>query len=260
MRGGTAIGGIRDLLRARLIVLLLALVPGAAAADVTVFAAASLGEAMTAAAASFEARTGTPVRVSAAASSSLARQIEHGAPADVFVSADAAWMDHLEAAGLIAPGTRRTVAGNALVLIGPAGAAPLEPGGIAARLGDGRLAVALVDAVPAGRYARAALERAGAWEAVAPRLAQTDNVRAALALVALGETPLGIVYATDAAAESRVDVLATFPEGAHPPIAYPAARVAGAEAPAEADAFLAHLSGPEGRAVLAAAGFAPPPP
>ena len=236
-------------------------VSAAAAAGVTVFAAASLGEAMREVADRFEARAGIPVAVSAAASSALARQIEHGAPAGVFVSASADWMDHLEAEGLIAPGTRVDVASNALVLIGPAGAAPvaLTAEALTARLGSGRLAMALVDAVPAGIYGRAALRALGAWDAVAPHVAQTDNVRAALALVALGEAPLGVVYATDAAAEPRVAVLATFPEGSHPSIVYPAARTAGAADRAAADAFLAFLAGPEGRAALAAAGFAPPP-
>ena len=241
--------------------LALSLAPGAAAADLTVFAAASLGQAMRDVAAGFEAATGTPVAVSAAATSALARQIEQGAPADVFVSASADWMDHLEREGLIAPGTRRDAAGNALVLIGAPDAAPvaLGTGALAGRLAGGHLAMAMVDAVPAGIYGRAALRSLGEWDAVAPRVAQTDNVRAALALVALGEARMGVVYATDAAAEPRVATLATFPEGSHPPIVYPAARTAGAADPAAADAFLAHLSGPAGRAALAAAGFAPPP-
>ncbi len=241
--------------------LLLALAPAATAAEVTVFAAASLGEAMRAAADRFEAATGIPVTVSAAATSALARQIEAGAPADVFVSASADWMDHLEDRDLIAPGTRFDAAGGALVLIGAPDAAPvaLGTGAFADRLAGGHLAMAMVDAVPAGIYGRAALRSLGEWDAARPRVAQTDNVRAALALVALGEARMGVVYATDAAAEPRVKVLATFPEGAHPPIVYPAARVAGSREPEAADAFLAHLAGPEGRAALAAAGFAPPP-
>ena len=250
-------------LRSAALALALAAAPLAAAAEVTVFAAASLGDVMGALAASFEAATGTPVTVSAAASSALARQIEQGAPADVFVSANAEWMDRLEDEGLIAPGTRADVAGGTLVLVGAPGAAPValaEGSDLAARLGEGRLAMGLVDAVPAGIYGRAALEWLGLWEEVAPLVAQTDNVRAALALVALGEAPMGVVYATDAAAEPRVAILGTFPEESHPPIVYPAARVAGAADPAQADAFLAHLRGPEGRAAFAAAGFAAPPP
>ena len=137
----------------------------------------------------------------------------------MFVSASADWMDHLEREGLIAPGTRRDAAGNALVLIGAPDAAPvaLGTGALAGRLAGGHLAMAMVDAVPAGIYGRAALRSLGEWDAVAPRVAQTDNVRAALALVALGEARMGVVYATDAAAEPRVATLATFPEGSHPP-------------------------------------------
>ena len=242
--------------------LALLLAPLAASADVTVFAAASLGDVLREVAETFERETGIPVAVSAAATSALARQIEAGAPADVFVSASADWMDALEDEGLLAPGTRFDLAGNALVLVGEAGdpPLPLDPAALTAHLGRGRLAMALVDAVPAGIYGREALSALGAWDALAPRVAQTDNVRAALALVALGEAEMGIVYATDAAAEPRVAVLATFPEGSHPPIVYPAARTADAPDPEAADLFLAHLRGPAGRAALAAAGFAPPPP
>lgn len=241
---------------------LAALAPLAAMADVTVFAAASLRGALEPVAAALEASTGTPVALSYAASSALARQIEQGAPADVFVSANEDWMDVLEDSALIAPETRADIAGNALVLIGPAGAAPvgIGPGmGLAGRLGGGRLAMALYDAAPAGIYARTALESLGEWDSVRPLVAQTDTVRAALALVALGEAPMGVVYVTDAAAEPRVAVLGTFPPDSHPPIVYPAARVAASDDPGAADAFLALLRGPEGRAALAAAGFAPPP-
>ncbi|MDF2234396.1 molybdate ABC transporter substrate-binding protein [Albimonas sp. CAU 1670] len=238
-----------------------AVLPPAAAraGEVTVFAAASLKNAMDEIAAGFEAATGDAARVSLAGSSALARQIQQGAPAEVFVSANAAWMDRLEADGLIAPGSRLDLLRNTLVLVAPVdGAAPVEIGpdlDLAALLGEGRLAMALVEAVPAGIYGKAALESLGLWSSVAPRVAQTDNVRAALALVAAGEAPLGVVYATDAAAEPAVRVVGTFPEGSHPPIVYPAARVAGADAPA-AEAFLAYLQGPQASAAFERQGFA----
>ena len=230
----------------------------AKAERLTVFAAASLTDAMAAVEAGFEAATGHEVAVSLAGSSALARQIEAGAPADVFISANPGWMDELEAAGRLAPGTRVDLLRNALVLIahGP-GAAPVEIGpglDLAARLGEGRLAMALVEAVPAGIYGKAALERLGLWEDVAPRVAQADNVRAALALVATGAAPYGIVYATDARAEDDVTAIGTFPAETHPPILYPAAAIAGAEGPAAA--FLDYLAGPEARAAFEAEGFA----
>ncbi|RVT83350.1 molybdate ABC transporter substrate-binding protein [Rhodobacteraceae bacterium CCMM004] len=224
---------------------------------VTVYAAASTQTALEEIAAGFAQATGHRAVVSAAGTPVLARQIQRGAPADVFVSASPAWMDTLDAEGHIAPGTRRDLVGNRLVLIGATGAAPVPLGpafDLAARLGGGRLAVALIDAVPAGQYARAALEATGLWEAAAPRLAQTDNVRAALALVALGAAPLGVVYASDARAEPRVTVVAAFPEDSHPPIVYPVAAVVGRDSPA-VRAFLAHLSAPEARAAWARHGF-----
>jgi len=199
----------------------------ARAAEVTVFAAASLKNALDEVAAGWQAATGNTVSISYAGSARLARQIEQGAPADLFISANTAWMDHLDEAGLIDEASRRDLLGNRLVLVAHGrDVAPVDlaPGAdLAHRLGDGRLAMALVDAVPAGIYGKAALEGLGLWASVADRLAQTDNVRAALALVALGEAPLGIVYATDAVAEDRVTVVATFPEDSHPPIVYPVA-------------------------------------
>ena len=229
-----------------------------AAGDVTVFAAASLTTAMTEVARQFEADTGHDVTLSLAGSSALARQIRQGAPADVFISANPGWMDAVEQAGLIAPGTRVDLLGNSLVLVAadPA-AAPVEIGpetDLAGMLGEGRLAMALVDAVPAGIYGKAALESLGLWAEVAPRVVQADNVRAALALVALGEAPYGIVYATDARAEDDVTVVGRLPAGAHPPVIYPAARLRGRTGPAAAD-FVAYLRGPEARAVFAAEGF-----
>ena len=229
-----------------------------AADDLTVFAAASTATALDRAAAAFEGESGVRARVAYAGSSALARQIEAGAPADVFLSASPDWMDHLEGQGLVEPGTRVDLLGNALVLIAPAADArapvALAPGlDLAGMLGDGRLAVALIDAVPAGVYAHAALEWLGAWDAVEARTAQADNARAALALVGTGAAPLGIVYATDAAAEPRVAVLGAFPPGAHPPIVYPVAALRGGDA-AGARAFIDHLRGP-GRAAFEAEGF-----
>ncbi|WP_372835567.1 molybdate ABC transporter substrate-binding protein, partial [Puniceibacterium confluentis] len=200
-----------------------------AAAEVTVFAAASTGDVLAQAASVWAAETGNSVTVVPAGSSALARQIAAGAPADLFVSANPEWMDWLDQQGMIRTETRRVLMGNALVLIrtGPAWgkATEITPDfDIAARLGpDARLAMALIEAVPAGIYGQAALAWMGQWEALAPRVAQADNVRAALALVALGEAPYGIVYATDAAAEKRVHVVATFPAESHPPILYPGA-------------------------------------
>lgn len=226
------------------------------AETVTVFAAASLANAMAEIETGFEAATGTDVVVSLAGSSALARQIQQGAPADVFLSANTDWMDVLDEAGLLTPGTRRDLLGNALVLIAPGpDAPPLEIGpDLAARLGDGRLAMALVAAVPAGIYGKAALEHYGLWEALSPQVAQADNVRAALALVATGEAPLGIVYATDAVAEDRVSVVARFPADSHPPIVYPVAGIGGQDSPAR-HAFLAYLTGPEARAAFVRQGF-----
>ncbi len=249
--------------RAALLALLLGAAPPgpAAAQDLSVFAAASLGPALEDAAKGFEAATGLRAAIVAAGSSAIARQVRAGAPADVIALASADWMDALEDEGLVAPGTRADIASGTLVLIGPAGAPPIrvERGmDLAARLGPGRLAIALVDAVPAGQYGRAALDSLGEWDALAPAAVQTDNVRSALALVALGEAAMGVVYATDAAAEPRVAVLGAFPAGSHPPVAYPAARAARSPRPEAADAFLAHLRGPAGRAALAAAGFEPP--
>jgi molybdate transport system substrate-binding protein len=203
-----------------------------AASSVTVFAAASLKNALDEAVGAYAQRGGVKVTVSYAASSALARQIEAGAPADLFISADLDWMDHLQARQLIRPATRVNLLGNRLVLIAPGDSKTsltVERGMPLARaLGDGRLAVADPDAVPAGKYAKAALEALGAWIAVAPKLARAENVRAALAFVARGECPLGIVYATDAAAEPRVRVVGALPAGTHPPIVYPAAITAAA--------------------------------
>ncbi len=238
-------------------VLSLAAAPAAAADRITVFAAASLKTALDRIAADWE---GAEVVLSYAGSSALARQIEAGAPADIFISASPDWMDALAGQGLIRPETRVDLLGNSLVLVRHgAGAAPVEIGAdfdLLAALGDGRLAMALVDAVPAGIYGREALTALGFWDSVAARVAQADNVRAALALVALGEAPLGIVYATDARAEPRVSVAAVFPADAHAPIVYPAALTA--EADPDSAGFLAYLQSEAARAVFAAEGFATP--
>lgn len=236
------------------------LVPRPAAADeVVVFAAASLRTALDEIAAGWMAGTGHTVTLSYAGSNALAQQILQGAPADIFLSAAEVWMDEVEAAGLVLPGTRQDLLGNRLVLIAHGtGAAPVEIGpglDLAGMLGDGRLAMALADAVPAGQYGKAALTALGLWDAVAPSVAQADNVRAALALVAAGEAPYGIVYATDAAAGDAVTVVGTFPQDSHPPILYPAALLAGAADPADRD-FYGALSSAAAAAAFARQGFA----
>ena len=239
------------------------LLPTAARAQdpVTVFAAASLKTALDKVAGLWADGGGTPVRISYAGSSLLARQIEQGAPADLYLSANPGWMDWLSEAGLIREDTRRTLLTNHLVLIAAPGAnAPDAPDGsvtaaydIAAALGEGRLAVALVDAVPAGIYAKDSLEALGQWPALQPRLAEADNVRAALRLVAVAEAPLGIVYATDAVAEPAVRVLGTFPDDSHPPILYPAALTMDAQDGTQA--FLDFLSTAPAVEVFESQGF-----
>ena len=247
---------VRHLARIALLTVLLA--GPARADDVVVFAAASLKTALDEVAAGFTAATGHSIAASYAGSSGLARQIQLGAPADVFISANVAWMDALDAAGRLAPGTRRDLLGNRLVLIAhEAGAEAIDlfdPDALSNRLAQGYLAMALVEAVPAGIYGKAALTNLGLWPAVAGQVAQSDNVRAALALVATGAAPLGVVYASDALAEPRVHVVATFPEDTHPPITYPVAAIEGRDS-AAARAFLAHLRSPGARAVFEAHGF-----
>jgi molybdate transport system substrate-binding protein len=232
---------------------------GSVAGEITVFAAASMTNALADIETDFEAATGHDLVVSLAGSSVLARQIQQGAPADIFISANPGWMDTLEADGLVAEGTRFDLLGNSLVLIAHGtGAAPVAIGpgtDLACLLGDGRLAMALVDAVPAGIYGKAALESLGLWEGVEARVAQADNVRAALAFVAAGEAPYGIVYATDAVAEGAVTVIGTFPADTHPPITYPVAAMAASDSPLTGT-FLDYLRGPEARAAFEAQGFA----
>ena len=228
-------------------------------AGLTVFAAASLKEALDDAAAAYRKQTGVPVRVSYAASSALARQIEQGAPADVFFSADLEWMDYLQQRNRLDVATRRSLLGNRLVLIAPrASKAQVDlkrPATLLAALGDGRLAVGQTRTVPAGKYAKASLESLSLWNGVRPRLAESESVRAALMLVARGETPLGIVYASDAKAEPGVRVVATFPEDSHPPIVYPVAALRGARA-AQAARFVQWLGSPAADALFTKRGFA----
>ncbi|MDB6179855.1 molybdate ABC transporter substrate-binding protein [Paracoccus fistulariae] len=226
---------------------------------VTVFAAASLKTALDQIAAEFGAKTGGQVTISYAGSNQLARQIIQGAPADIYLSANARWMDEVENAGLVADGTRQDLLGNRLVLIAHGKANVLNDDqmrdlDLPAMLGDEKLAMALVDAVPAGQYGKAALESLGLWDDVAPHVAQADNVRAALALVATGEAPLGIVYATDAAAEDDVSVIGEFPADSHPPITYPVALTRMAQDPADR-AFYDLLSSPQAATIFEAAGF-----
>ena len=232
-------------------------------APLSVFAAASLKESLDEAAMAFEQATGTPVRVSYAASSALARQIEQGAPADVFVSADQEWMDWLQQRERLDEATRGDLLKNTLVLIAPASSkvdAYSFDGSVdlPTLLGsDGRLAVALTDSVPAGKYAKSALQHLGAWDGLKSRTAEAENVRAALLLVARGEAPLGIVYGTDALAEPRVKVLATFPTSSHPAIVYPVARVRSSSHP-QSDDFVTWLRSSDARAIFERHGFQTP--
>lgn len=242
--------------------LLLALTAGSlpASADepVTVFAAASLKTALDEASAAWTQATAKTTRISYAGSNALAKQIEAGAPADLFVSADLAWMDYAEKNGTIRPDSRVNLLRNAIVLVAPKGSGrkiALEPGlDLTKALAGGRLAMGHVDAVPAGKYGKAALEKLGAWDGVKAQVAQAENVRAALLLVARGEAPLGIVYATDAASEPGVEVVATFPEGSHPPIVYPAALTSESKN-ADGAAFLSYLRSPAARPFFERQGF-----
>jgi len=232
----------------------------ARAESVTVFAAASLKNVLEDLAGTFEKRTGNRIVLSFAGSSALARQIEYGAPADIFISANRDWMDQLESGGYLEPDSRFNFAGNRLVLIGAGAASDTTPIEITSNfdlvdaLDGGQLAMGLVEAVPAGIYGRAALEHLGLWLSVRDQVAQSDNVRSAMALVALGAAPLGIVYETDAAVERKVTVLGRFPQDSHPPIRYPAALVDGRGSKAAMD-FMSYLKSLEAQALLKAHGF-----
>jgi molybdate transport system substrate-binding protein len=245
-----------------LLLLLVLAVPGAACAQQTVFGAASLTDALRVLNEAWTARGEPPMKLSFAASSALARQIEQGAPADIFASADEPWMDYLQQRGLIVDATRVSALGNQLVLIAPAdsnqGPVTLAKGTDIAKLlgADGRIAIADPASVPVGKYARDALGWMQAWDQVSSRLATGANVRAALLLVERGEAPLGIVYATDAAASKQVKIVATFPAESHAPITYPFALLKRAEHDAKANKLLAFLTGDEAKAVYRSFGFA----
>ncbi len=260
---GVAKQSFRRFVLVLVVLVLFISVNGAARSEsLLVFAAASMSDAMQDLADSFEAQTGTQVVLSLAASSVLAKQIEHGAPAGIYISANPDWMDYLAAQDLIVAESRRDIAANRLALIEPEGsdvAVDLDtPNTLVAALGpDGRLAVGDPTHVPAGVYARQALETLGLWTTLESRLARAANVRGALALVERGESPLGIAYATDTEASDRVKIVAIFPDSSHAPILYPGARVAAGDGPA-AEAFLAFIESPAGLAVLAEHGFLPP--
>jgi molybdate transport system substrate-binding protein len=248
-------------MRARLplaCLLALSLATAARAETVTVFAAASLKTALDSIATEFEAKTGDKVVISYAGSNALAKQIIDGAPADIFLSANTQWMDEVEKSGLILPEGRKDLLGNTLVLVASGKEAkPVtldQSLDLQQLLNGGKLAMAMVDAVPAGQYGKAALTTLGLWDKVAPSVAQSENVRASLALVATGEAPYGVVYATDAAAEPNVTVVASFPPDSYPRITYPAALLSTATDPAD-KAFFDTLSAPEARAIFTAQGF-----
>jgi molybdate transport system substrate-binding protein len=230
----------------------------AMADPVLVFAAASLKNALDDAASAFEKSGGGDVKISYAASSALARQIESGAPADIFISADLDWMNYVAEKNLIKKDTRANLLGNRLVLIAPAASAvalDIKPGfDLAGALGSGRLAMADPGSVPAGKYGKAALQELGVWDSVVAKIAPAEDVRAALRFVARGEAPLGIVYATDAAAEPGVKIVAAFPPDSYPPIIYPAAIIAQSKNPA-AEKFLAFIRSPDARGIFEKQGF-----
>lgn len=233
----------------------------ARAEDVTVYAAASLTNALTEVAAKFTAATGHRVVPSFAASSALAKQVEQGAPANLFASADLKWVDYLAGRKLVDPDSRFNLLGNTLVLVAPkdspVGKVDISAAtDFAALVGDGRIATGDPASVPVGLYFRQAMERAGQWPAVAPRVAGAASVRAALALVERGEVPFGVVYATDAAVSDKVKVVGVFPATMHDPILYPFALVAGHATPA-ARAFLDFLKTGEAKGVFARYGFKP---
>jgi molybdate transport system substrate-binding protein len=239
----------------------LASVPQLAAAQetITVFAAASLKNALDDTSAAFTKATGVKVVASYEASSALAKQIEAGAPADIFISADLRWMDYVAGKSLIKADTRVNLLGNKLVLIAPKDTkldhVNIGQGFDIAKLaGDGRIAVADVKAVPAGLYAKAALEKLGSWVAAEPKLAQAENVRATLAFVARGETPIGIVYETDAKVEPKVKIIGLFPDGSYPPVTYPVAETAASKS-AAAVRYLAFLRESAAKAIFEKYGF-----
>jgi molybdate transport system substrate-binding protein len=228
------------------------------AAAPVVFAAASMKTALDAVAAAWQAQAGKTVSIAYASSATLAKQIEQGAPADIFISADLKWMDYLEKVKLIRAGTHQNLFGNQLVLIEPSGAdSKLEIAkgfDLAGAAGDGKIAVCMIDTCPAGIYAKEALESLGVFASIEPKLAQADNVRNALNLVSRGEAKFGIVYATDAKADPNVKVVGTFPATSHSPIAYPVALVAASANP-DAAFFLAYLTSQAATKIFLEQGF-----
>ena len=230
-----------------------------AQAPLVVFAAASLKNALDEIATAWTKQAGRPMpRISYAATSTLARQMEQGAPADLFVSADLEWMDYAQGKGLIRAGSRVNLLGNRIVLVvprdSPLASVPISAEGLSRALAGGKLSTGNVESVPVGKYGKAALEKLGAWSAVKDSVAQAENVRAALLLVSRGEAPLGLVYATDAAADPGVRIVASFPADSHPPIVYPAALARDSTNP-DGQALLDFLRGPAARAVFEKQGF-----
>ncbi|HEX3809286.1 MAG TPA: molybdate ABC transporter substrate-binding protein [Rhizomicrobium sp.] len=248
---------LRQISRRVVLAALLMLLPGVAwcQSTVTVFAAASLTDSLRQAADAWHAKTGNTATLSFGASSTLARQIDEGAAADLFISADTDWMDYLQKDGRIDTATRKNLLGNQLVLVSakPASIAIAPHFDLAALLQGGKLALADPDSVPAGKYGKASLTALGVWDSVKSNLAPAENVRVALEYVARGEAPFGIVYATDAKIEPTVHVAGIFPENTHAPIVYPIALTKTAS-PLARD-FLAFLSGPDAQAIFTRAGF-----
>ena len=234
---------------------LVALAPAAHADEITIFAAASLKDALDGIAAQWqESHKDDTVVISYAGSSQLAKQIQQGAPADLFISASTEWMDAVQDSGDIDAATRKDLLGNTLVLVGTGTPAAAPVTELPTLLGDHKLAMALVDSVPAGQYGKQALTKLGLWDKVEGQVAQADNVRAALKLVATGEAPLGIVYGSDSVAEKGVGVIATFPEDSHEKITYPAAVTKSADTP-QASAFLDSLSQEPAKSIFESQGF-----
>lgn len=249
----------RSLLVALALVAAAPAAPAFAADDVIVFAAASLKNALDDVIAGYHEKTGKTVKASYEASSTLAKQIEQAAPADIFFSADLTWMKYLHDKNLTVADSEKSLLGNEIVLVAPkdsTATTTIAPGfDLGAVLGpDGKLAMANVESVPAGKYGKAALTKLGVWDSVSARVVQADNVRAALAFVAKGEAPAGVVYATDANAEPAVKVLGTFPADSHPPIVYPVALIAASTNP-DAKAFLEFLESDAAKPAYTKQGF-----
>lgn len=224
------------------------------AEEITIFAAASLKTALDDISSQWQKSSGDTVTISYAGSSQLAKQIQQGAPADIFISAAENWMDELAKTDNIDPSTRSNLLGNTLVLVGHGASKPVDLANLPEALGEGKLAMAMVDSVPAGQYGKQALEKLGLWDKVESHVAQADNVRAALTLVATGEAPYGVVYGSDAVAEKDVSVAATFPTDSHDPIIYPAAIVKGSTS-TQAGAFLHSLREEPAKKVFEDQGF-----